>query len=197
MGSIVTERQQEIINAARKIIVSKGAKNLTVRHIANELDITDGALYRHFKSKKDIIRLLIDDIEETLLTTIKKAAGSSADPLKKLENVFFSHASYAEQRRGATFVIINETLSIRDRGLQKKMYGVIDKYLETIKDILSEGIKSGKFRKDINTDSASIIFFGMVQSAVILWALSGFGRSFFGRDNLSQMLNIYKKGIGR
>ncbi|MBK6840110.1 MAG: TetR family transcriptional regulator [Bacteroidetes bacterium] len=37
----------------------------TVREIANHLELTDGALYRHFSGKKEIISLLIDDIEES------------------------------------------------------------------------------------------------------------------------------------
>ena len=61
-----TVRQREIIIAAREVIFSKGIEKLTVREIAKELKITNGALYRHFKSKNEIMSLLIDDIEENL-----------------------------------------------------------------------------------------------------------------------------------
>ena len=54
-----TPRQQEIVDAARKIIASRGTKRLTVRQIAKELKITDGALYRHFDAKNGIISLLL------------------------------------------------------------------------------------------------------------------------------------------
>ena len=84
-----TPRQQEIVDAARKIITSRGIKSLTTRERARELKITDGALYRHFKSKDEIISLLIDDIEDTLLSAIQEAANMNADPIKKLESIFF------------------------------------------------------------------------------------------------------------
>lgn len=189
-----TIRQQEIINAARKIICSRGIENLTVREIADELKMTDGALYRHFKSKKEIISLLIDNIEETLLRTIKEAAEKSNEPLRKLSGILFSHLSYAEQRKGVTFIIINETMNLRDRNLQRKMFGVINKYLKMIKSILAEGIAAGKFRKDLDVTSAGIAFFGMVQSMVTLWALSGF-RYALRKDRLEERMNIYKNGI--
>ncbi len=169
-----TVRQQKIIDAARKIISTEGIEKLTVRQIANELKVTDGALYRHFRSKKEIISLLIDDIEQTLLLTIGEAAGSSDDPAKKLENILLSHLSYAEQRRGLTFIIINETMSIQDKSLQKKMFSVINKYLNMIKNILQDGAKAGRFRYAMDFTSASVAFFGMVQSIVTLWSLSGF-----------------------
>ena len=190
----ITPRQQEIVNAARKIIASKGIKSLTVRRIAKELKITDGALYRHFDTKNGIIRLLIRDIKNTLLNNIHQAAGKSNDPLQKLKNIFLSHLSYAEQRKGLTFIIINETLSMKDKKLQKEMFGVVCKYLKTIEEILSEGVSSGKFRKNIDAASASLAFFGMVQATVTIWSLSGFG-SFLMPSRLNELFFVYKKGV--
>ena len=189
-----TTRQQDIVGVARMIITSRGVKSLTVREIAKELGITDGALYRHFKNKNGIISLLIDDIEATLLGAIAQAVDEPRDPLAKLENVFFSHLSYTEQRRGVTFIVINEALGLGDKELRAKMYRVVEKYLETIGMILRAGIKSGIFRKSIDTESAAIAFFGMIQSAVTLWSLSGFGFSLRSK-RLDKMFDIYKTAI--
>ncbi len=194
MSKKITLRQQEIVDSARRIIIDMGMEHLTVREIAKDLRITDGALYRHFKSKREILSLLINDIEATLLATITEAASKTVEPLQKLENIFMSHLSYAEQRKGISFIIINKTLSIKDRSLQKKMFGVINKYLKTIKTILREGISVGKFRKEMNLDSASIVFLGMVQSMVTLWGLSGY-RFSLRKDRLEEMFTLYKVGI--
>lgn len=189
-----TIRQQEIVNSARRIIIAEGMERLTVREIAADLKITDGALYRHFKSKKEILNLLINDIESTLLATINEAAQKSRDPLKKLENIFLSHLSYAEQRKGVSFIVINKTLSLKDKALQRKMFGVVNKYLKTIKSILRDGIELGTFRNDLHPDSSSIIFFGMVQSMVTIWGLSGYRYS-LRKERLNEMFKLYKKGI--
>jgi len=188
-------RQQEIVDCARRIISSKGIENLTIREIANELKVTDGALYRHFKSKKEIISLLINDIERTLLTTITAAAQKSDEPAKKLENIFSSHISYSEQRKGVSFIVINETLNLKDRNLQQKMFNVIRKYLKKIRQILTEGVQAGNFRKDINLHSSSIVFFGMVQSLVTLWALSGFKYTLKKTRQIKEIFEIYKRGL--
>jgi AcrR family transcriptional regulator len=189
-----TVRQQEIVDCARKIITSHGIENLTIREIAKDLNITDGALYRHFRSKKEIISLRIEDIEETLSNTVESAVKKDGDPIIKLENIFLSHISYAEQRKGVSFIAINEALSLKDKGLQRKMFRVIHRYIKRIRDILKEGVERGRFRKNININSSSIVFFGMVQSLVTLWALSGFKYS-LARLRLDELLDIYKKGV--
>jgi AcrR family transcriptional regulator len=189
-----TIRQLEIIIAARAVIFSKGIERLTVREIARELKITNAALYRHFKSKSAIISLLIDDIEENLLSAIKGAANKSGDPLQKLESIFLSHLSYAEQMKGTSFTVINQVSGLKDKHLKRKMFGVLNKYLKTIKEIVIHGIESGVFRNDIDPNSASIIFFGAVQSMVTLWCLSGYKLS-LRKAHFKQTLDIYKSWL--
>jgi len=187
-------RQREIIIAAREVIFSKGIEKLTVREIAKELKITNGALYRHFKSKYEIMSLLIDDIEENLLSAIQDAAKKSGDPLQKLENIFLSHLSYSEQMKGTSFTVINQVSGIQDKDLKIKMFGVLNKYLMTIKEILIEGMEEGIFRKDIDSTSASIVFFGTIQSIVTLWCLSGYKLS-LKKAEFTQAVDIYKSWL--
>lgn len=193
MLGAITVSQQKIIDAARHIIISKGMENLTVREIAAELNITDGALYRHFKSKGEIISLLIDDIKETLLNAIDEAAAKTENPLEKLENIFWSHLSYVEKRKGISFIVINNTISMKDKSLQNKVYGVINKYLDRIKKILHEGIKRRDFR-NINLEAASLTFFGIIQCMVTLWGLSDYKHS-LGKERLEESFNFFKNGI--
>lgn len=188
-----TDKQKEIVESVRRIISAKGIESLTIHQIAKDLGVTDGALYRHFKSKNEIIGLLIEDIERTLLDTIKTAAGKINNPINKLENILSSHLSYAEQRKGMSFIVINETLNLQDRNLKRRMLKVIHAYLKEIKTILIDGAESGKIRKNIDFVSASIAFFGMVQSMVTLWALSGFRYSL--KKRYLKLFDIYKKGV--
>ena len=194
MSKIITDKQREIIACARRIIVAKGMGHLTTREIAKELKITDGALYRHFKGKGDILNLLVDDIEETLMKVVAEAALLSKDPVQKLENIFNTHLSYAEQRKGISFTIISQILSLRDKRLQRKMFGVINKYLKTIKLILKDGISQGRLREEINLTSASIVFFGMVQSMVTIWGLSGC-RIRLNKNRLEETFSLFRAGI--
>lgn len=191
MGQKKTVRQQEIIEAARAIIFSRGIESLTVREIADELKITDGALYRHFKSKDEILSLLIEDIEETLLATICEAANKSSDPLVRMESIFLSHLHYAEKRKGVTFIVMT---SLKDKKLQEKMFGVMNKYLKVIKNSLRQGVEQGKFRSDINLESASIAFLGMIQGLVAIWGLSGYQYA-LKKNRIHGMFDIYKRGI--
>lgn len=190
-----SQRQQEILESVRNIIALRGFENLTVRGIARDIHVTEGALYRHFKSKHEIISCLIDELELTLIDTVEASAQGQADPLAKLESIFMKHVSFVEKRKAASFVLINETLNLKDKFLQRKMLKILHRYLKVINRILSEGVSEGVFRKDINIMPASIVFFGMVHSLATLWALSGFKYSQSMKARLKDLFEVYKRGI--
>ena len=165
-------RQRQIVEAARKIIATRGMEALTVREIAREVGISDGDIYRHFASKKDILMLLIEDIEKTLLEAVERAATEKAGTLESLGNVLKAHLSYVEQRRGISLIVISETVRLADKNLRRRMFEVINRYLNAIEGLLARGVQSGEIRQDIDPGTAALTFFALVHATVTLWALS-------------------------
>lgn len=166
------ERRRQIVSAARKITAARGMQVLTIREIAKEVGISEGDVYRHFPSKKDIIVLLIEDIEKTLLDTVEKAAAEKSGALESLGNVLKAHLSYIEQRRGISLIVISEIVRLADKDLRRRMFEVINRYLSAIEELLARGVKSGQIRQDIDLSTAALTFFALVHATVTLWALS-------------------------
>ena len=48
-----TERQIEIMEAATLRIDKYGIQELTIKNLASDLNLSEAALYRHFKSKNE------------------------------------------------------------------------------------------------------------------------------------------------
>ena len=167
-------RQRQIVSAAMKLIVKHGSEHLTVRRMAKEIGVSEGAIYRHFKSKRDVLSFLVDDIENTLIADIDKNYAAGVGTLETLERVISDHMSSIEQRKGVSFQVIAEIISLGDKRLNKKIYDVINRYIGRIREILSEGVKAGAIRQDIDLDATATLFFGMIQGLVNIWALSNY-----------------------
>ncbi len=165
-------RQKQIVSAARRLIVRYGSEHVTIRRMAKEIGVSEGAIYRHFKSKNDVLSFLIDDIEDTLIGDINKNSRSPLNSLEMLQNIIADHMSSIEQRKGVTFQVIAEIISLGDKKLNKKIYAVIENYINRVKIILADGVKSGIISPDVDLESAALLFFGMIQGLVNIWALS-------------------------
>jgi AcrR family transcriptional regulator len=186
-------RQKEIVAAARKLIVKYGSEHITVKKMAKEIGVSEGAIYRHFKSKRDILSFLVDDIETTLMDDINSSYASDINSIMILEKIVMDHISSIQQRKGVTFQVIAEIISLGDKKLNKKIYDVILKYISGIQGILSEGIKAGVIRSDINLEAAAQLFFGMTQGIVNIWSLSQY--SFNLQEKYKPLLDTFIKAV--
>ncbi len=154
------------------MILKYGSEHVTVRRMAKEIGVSEGAIYRHFISKKEILSFLLDDVENDLISKGNRNNGSDHNALDILENFLKSQISNIKQKRGMSFQIIAEIISLGDKDLNNKAYNVIDKFVNRIKDILSWGIVSGDIKPDIDLEAVSILLFGMIQGLVTIWTLS-------------------------
>ena len=165
-------RQQQIVEAAQKLIFKYGSEHLTVKRISAEVGISEAAIYRHFKSKRSILSFLLINIEKVLIEDIsRKRTGEEILTLETIENTIQKHFSVIDIRKGVAFQVIAEIISLGDKGLNKKTSMTISKYISGLRDLLAEGVKSGCVRKDIDLDAAAMLLFSMIQSVVNIWAL--------------------------
>ena len=165
-------RQQQIVDAARKLIVKYGSEHVTIRKIAKEVGVTEGAIYRHFPSKKSIMSLMADHIADNLLGDISKAKDMASTRLETLDLTMKNHLSAIEQRRGLSFRVIAEIITQGDKQLNKKVAETIDNYIDALRDLLAQGVASREIREGVDLHRAAQLLFGMIQGLVTIWTLN-------------------------
>ena len=81
-----SERQIEIIEAATKRIDEHGIQDLTIKTLAADLNLSEAALYRHFKSKNEILLGLltyfIEEMKDRLDVILSNKDRSPSELLK-------------------------------------------------------------------------------------------------------------------
>ncbi len=65
------ERKNEILDVAERLFGSKGFDNTSTNDILNEIGIARGTLYYHFKSKEEILDIMIDRMTKQLVEKAK------------------------------------------------------------------------------------------------------------------------------
>jgi len=185
-------RRKQIIETLRKIIIKYGSEHVTVRKLAKEIGVSGGAIYRHFKSKREVLVFLVDYIEENLIGDIEKAYPIK-NSLEVLEKISRDLLSSIEQRKGVSFLVIAEIISLGDKRLNRRISEVLNGFLNHIKQIILEGIKAGEIRTDIDVDMAAMTFFGMLQGLVTIWSLSGFPSTLEIKNE--SMWNLFQEAI--
>lgn len=188
-------RKKQIVGATRKLIIRHGSEQVTIRKIAEEVGISEAAVYRHFKSKSEILGMLSQYTAANLSGDIQISNKQNGSFLKAIDKTMRNHISAIEQRQGISFQIISEILSLGDKKLNKQFSVVINDYIKQITNLIANGIEAGEIQSDIKPDSAAIIVYGMIQGLVNIWALNNY--SFNLIEEYNSLWNIFRNAVAK
>ena len=76
----LTERQKDILKTAIIIIANQGYEKLTTKNLATQIGVTEAALYRHFKSKRDLVTTILGYFEELSNKVLQEIRGANYSP---------------------------------------------------------------------------------------------------------------------
>ncbi|MFC1889024.1 TetR/AcrR family transcriptional regulator [Thermodesulfobacteriota bacterium] len=186
-------RKQQIARAAMEIISEEGMSKLVMARIAERIGVTDAALYKHFKSKNDMLLYMIEELEQSMIDKFIAHVGQIEDPVERLYNLLRFQFEFIEQNRGIPRIIFSESLQKANQEIRAKIEGLLTNYLETIKAILISARADGRINGETNIDAAAAIFIGMIQSTVIFWTLSDFSYSL--KEKQDSLWKEYRKII--
>lgn len=167
-------RRKEIVATAQKYMIERGANAMTLKNIARMNRISEAAVYRHFKSKRAIMAAIIDDVESKMMEAFDQATIGDSDPVTKLKDIMKTHLIFTEKRKGGLFVITSECIHLNDDLLRKKILKVIDNYTGRIGKLLEEACSLGKADPEISIKDASLMFYGLIQTAATDFALRSY-----------------------
>ena len=188
------KRRKEIIETARELIIHEGVQGITIKNIARKNRISEPAVYRHFKNKRAILVALIESFEDSLMEAIDQPIRHHKNPLIRLKEIMKTHMIFTEKKKGVLFAVTAESIHFNDDYLRRKILAVIERYKARIRDILYEAKKGGGLRENINLDAVSLTFFGLIQTAIIQFALTSY--TVPPITKFQTLWNIFLKGIG-
>ncbi|MBF0252827.1 MAG: TetR/AcrR family transcriptional regulator [Candidatus Omnitrophica bacterium] len=193
MKKLKIPRREAIINSARDLILEGGVQNVTIRNIAKKNDITEGAIYKHFKSKKEILLGVVDAFGRELITVVDSMIGTGRDSITILKDIMKKHMKFSEKKKGMLFSITAESIHFDDDEIRLAILGIIEKYIKKIEDILKQAKKNKLINCEIDVRSVSFIFFGMIQSAIVQYALTNYKSTPVSKFNA--MWKVFIEGI--
>jgi len=151
-----TNTRDRIEDAALALFVQKGVTDTTVRDIARALDLSEGALYRHFSSKEDLVWQLFERHYVAFATELRTLADSVSTTREKLA-VMIRGFCRAHDDHPARFHFL---LFVQHGQLSKLHSGMLTP-VDAVRAVVSDGIAAGEIPAQ-PADLATALVFGVV-----------------------------------
>ena len=167
-----TERQKEIVLVALELIATKGIQDFTIKNLANNIGITEPAIYRHYESKIAILISILDFFQEKTGHIIRQQLLNNSTAIDKIEQIFHQYLSVFSANPSLVSVIFSEQIFKNEAKLINKIYEVIENNQKNLIEILSIGNKKEEIRTDITANHLSIIVMGTLRLFAQKWQIS-------------------------
>ena len=187
-----SERQIEIIEAATKRIDEHGIQDLTIKTLAADLNLSEAALYRHFKSKnKILLGLLTYFIEEMKGRLDVILSNKDRSPSELLKDLFDSQLKTFVQKPSVVSVIFSESIFQFNKELSSTVSSMMELMQNHIEGIVKKGQANGSFSKMVGVSTTTTIIMGGMRITVLKWKLSGH-KSDLNKDGNKVLSGILK-----
>ena len=150
----ITDRKLEIITIAAQLFKEKGYSAVTMRDIAQAMNIKAASLYNHIKSKQEILVLIIIEIAEEFTNVMNEIVDSNDSVLTKIERVIQLHVVITLRNADALACLNNDWMHLTDDELQY-FIKMRTEYEENFRKIISAGVLAGELK---NSNQEVVVF---------------------------------------
>ncbi|HMB20520.1 MAG TPA: TetR/AcrR family transcriptional regulator [Spirochaetota bacterium] len=152
--------RQEILDTARKLFLQYGYNGISMRTIASKAKLTTGAVYFHFKNKREIYETICHEALNILNRLFKEGIDSRETSPKKLISTFDSYLTFYNEYRDYYNILMEykgEFLDTEDPDPGKnEITRRTGELLDMMAEVFTEGVNEGTFR---NLDPHTVAFF--------------------------------------
>jgi AcrR family transcriptional regulator len=158
-------RRNEILDAAQRLVYTKGYDQMSVQDILTEVKISKGAFYHYFDSKQALLEAMIERMAKQVLQLLDPIVTDERMPAaEKLHRLFDTASRWKTDRKDLLIMLINvwyadENVIIR----LKAQAAVLPLIAPLLTTIVCQGIREGAFHTPY-PDQISGIIFSLLQS---------------------------------
>lgn len=190
----ISKRQQEIIEAAGKILTASGVNGLTTKNLAAEMQFSESALYRHFKNKSQIIETMLSYLKSNMDERLEKINLEISTVEENFRAMFTSQFKFFEENPYFVVAVFSDGLMEESQEINlviKKIMAV--KYKHLMK-VIKKGQQQGVFNQNIEADQLIHLAMGSFRLLMFKWRINDFKFDINkqGQQNIDTLLTMMR-----
>ena len=189
------ERRAVTVEAVLELAGYQNPSEITTAAIAKHMNVTQGALFRHFPSKDAIWESVLEWVAERLLARTDESALGIESPLAAMEAMFLSHVEFAAEHPGMPRMVFSELQRAEPTPAKRMVQTLLQRYGKRLHGLIEKGKANGELSAELDTEAAAMLFIGTIQGLVMQALVAGdVGRML---SDAPRVFAIYRRGIGR
>lgn len=148
--------KNKIIEKANDMFLSLGFKSVTMDDLASEMGISKKTIYAHFQNKTKLVEATTQYLFQIISSGIDKIIEQKLDSIEELYAIKGFVMHHLKNEKTAPLFQLEKYYPTIHKKLKEQQFTVFQK---CVVDNLERGIKNGVFRKNIDVEFISRIYF--------------------------------------
>lgn len=161
--------RERILAVAFDEMYEHGFQGLRIDRVLEKTQLTKGALYHHFSSKKALGYAIVDEILQGWVYGLWSSADAGDDPIttyqKALRNSFASMTP-EDLSKGCPVNNLAQEMAGLDEGFQSRLNAIYNEWKQFTEEALKKGQGEGSIRSDINVEAVSLFIISSIQGLI-------------------------------
>lgn len=150
---------------------------ITTAGLARAVGVSEAALYRHFPSKTKMFDALIEFVEETLFTRIKRITEDEQSSTECCNRILMLLLGFCERNPGITRILHGDALLGESERLHLRVAQLFDRLETQLRTSLRESEIREQLRPTIPVADAASLLLAAAEGRIAQFVRSGFRRS--------------------
>src|ERR1700719_4157665 len=151
--SSVDGTRERLLDAAAQTFSTDGIRGATAREIARKAGVNEVTLFRHFKSKEQLLRAVLLRGLAAEVAIMDQHSSWKENLRESMEEYAHHYYSHMEKKKGIARAFLAEA-QVLPKSMQTMIADVIRPVRARLILILTDAQKAGKVRSDLNVECA-------------------------------------------
>ena len=157
--AVHTVRREAFVEAAQRLMQSRGYQQMSIQDVLDELQASRGAFYHYFDSKQALLEAVIDRMVDAALAVVAPIVADQQLPaIAKLDRVFSGIGRWKTERKSLVLALLTVWMSDDNAIVREKLRrNMVRRLVPTLSPIVQQGIDEGTFHADSAEATARVL----------------------------------------
>jgi len=185
--------KESLILSTIEVISEQGLQGLTTREVAKRQGISESTIFKHYKSKNELILAVLEYFSQYDQAIIESLGLKAFKPIESIMYFVEAYVTYYENYPAITAITLSYEGLMREAELSAEVFRIFTKRITTIQFLIEKAKQQKEIPSFIDPKSLTDLIIGMERVVVLRWRLDNY--SFSLKDHTLSTLKMLLNGL--
>jgi AcrR family transcriptional regulator/uncharacterized protein (DUF2249 family) len=167
------ERRQQIVQVALELLADQSVELLSTRAIALRMGLSQPAIFRHFRTRDDLLEGVVAHAREGLADLAARALAGRSGGLRDLSALVRALFDHVQRHPGLPRILFHDASGAGHPQLRAMLHALVDMQRTLVAELVRAGQREGEIPDTVAPEPAGQLFVALLQGTLLQWRLAG------------------------